>query len=107
MQFKVQLVVCIEDGQKETVQELAVLDKKCQCLEHLGLTLAEAKQLLTTLQHHLIEQQASAFVTAQAQCAHCGKALGIKGYHTRTFRTLFGTVTLTSPRLYQRRRPRL
>jgi hypothetical protein len=100
MQFKVQLIVCAENGQEETVQELAVLDKKCQHLEHLGLTLAEAKQLLTTLQHHLVEQQTSAFVAARAQCASCGKALGIKGHHTRTFRTLFGTVTLTSPRLY-------
>jgi hypothetical protein len=32
---------------------------------------------------------------------HCGKTLGLKGHHTRTFRTLFGTVALTSPRLYQ------
>jgi hypothetical protein len=30
----------------------------------------------------------------------CGKTLGIKGQPSRTFRTLFGTVTLTSPRLY-------
>jgi hypothetical protein len=47
-----------------------------------------------------VEQQATAFVAAHAQCEHCGKSLGIKGYHTRTFRTLCGTVTLTSPRLY-------
>jgi hypothetical protein len=100
MRFKVQLVVCAEDGQEDTVHEMMVLDKACQRIEHLGLTLAEAKQLLTTLQHHLVEQQASAFVEAHAQCADCGKALGIKGHDTRTLRTLFGTITLTSPRLY-------
>jgi hypothetical protein len=60
----------------------------------------EAKQLLATLQQHLLERQAAAFVATQSQCAHCGKTLGIKSQHTRTFRTLFGTVTLTSPRLY-------
>jgi hypothetical protein len=100
MRFKVQLVVCAEDGQEDTVHEMSVLDKTCQRIEHLGLTLAEAKQLLTTLQHHLVEQQVSAFVETHAQCAHCGKALGVKGHDTRTLRTLFGTVTLTSPRLY-------
>ena len=100
MRFKVQLVVCAEDGQEDTVQKMIVLDKACQQIEHLGLTLAEAKQLLATLQHHLLERQATAFVAAQSQCPHCGKTLGIKGQHTRTFRTLFGTVTLTSPRLY-------
>jgi hypothetical protein len=47
MRFKVQLVVCAEDGQEDTVHELTVLDKPCQRLEHLSLTLAEAKQLLT------------------------------------------------------------
>jgi hypothetical protein len=99
MRVKVQLLVCAEDGQEDTVYEMTVLDKACQRIEHLGLTLAEAKQLLTTLQHHLVEQQTSAFET-HAQCAHRGKALGVKGHDTRTLRTLFGTVTLTSPRLY-------
>ena len=100
MKIKVQLIVCAEDGREEQVQEVAMVEKPHQQIEHLGFTLAEAKQLLATLQQHLVEQQATAFVAARAQCDHCGKALGIKGYHTRTFRTLFGTVTLTSPRLY-------
>jgi hypothetical protein len=38
---------------------MIVLDKACQQIEHLGLTLAEAKQLLATLQHHLLERQAT------------------------------------------------
>jgi hypothetical protein len=100
MRFKVQLVVCAEDGQEETEHEMMVLDKACHHIEHLGLTLAEAKQLLTTLQQYLLERQTTAFVATHSQCADCGKTLGVKGHHTRTFRTLFGTVTLTSPRLY-------
>jgi hypothetical protein len=100
MRFKVQLVVYAEDGQEDTVHEMTVLDKACQRIEHLGLTLAEAKQLFTTLQYHLVEQQASTFVEAHAQCADCGKALGLKGHDTCTLRTLFSTITLTSPRLY-------
>jgi hypothetical protein len=103
MKITVQLVVCDDDGHEETFTDVVVLEKACQRVEHLGLTLAEAKQTLTALQQRLVEQQTGAFVAAQAQCDHCGKLLGIKAYHTRTFRTLFGTVTLTSPRLYHGR----
>src|SRR5207244_5346519 len=92
MTLKLQLVVCADDGREEQVQEVATLDKDCQRIEHLGLTLAEAKQLLVTLQQALVAQQASAFVATCAQCDHCGATLRTKGQQTRTFRTLFGTV---------------
>jgi hypothetical protein len=62
------------------------------------LTLREAKQLLNTLQKHLL-QQADAFLAACSTCPDCGTPLKAKGYHTRTFRTLFGTIKLASPRL--------
>ena len=100
MKLKVQLVVCADDGHEEQVQEVATFEKDGQRLEHLGLTLTEAKQLLTTLQQLLVERQATTFVAARSQCADCGATLQCKGQHTRTFRTLFGTVVLTSPRLY-------
>jgi hypothetical protein len=64
------------------------------------LTLAEAKQLLATLQQQLVAQQASTFVATRSQCDDCGAPLQNKGQQMRTFRTLFGTVTLSSPRLY-------
>jgi hypothetical protein len=100
MKMTVQFVVCDDDGHEATFTNVVVLEKACARIKHLGLTLTEAKQILTALQQRLVEQQTAAFVAAHARCEHCGKSLGIKGYHTRTFRTLFGTVTLTSPRLY-------
>jgi len=93
MKITVQFVVCDDDGHEETFTDVVVVEKACQRIEHLGLTLTEAKQTLTVLQQCLVEQQSAAFVAAHSQCEHCGKSLGIKGYHTRTFRTLFGTVT--------------
>jgi hypothetical protein len=99
MKVKVQLVVCDDDGHEETHTDVVILEKACQRIEHLGLTLAEAKQLLKTLQQHLLEQQAAAFVRSRACCQACGEALRTKGHHTLTFRTLFGTITLKSPRL--------
>jgi hypothetical protein len=100
MRIKAQLVVCADNGREEQVQAVAAVEKPHPQIEHLGLTLAEAKSILKTLQHHLVERQTTAFVAAHAQCDSCGKPLGIKAYHTRTCRTLFGTVPLTSPRLY-------
>jgi hypothetical protein len=99
MKFTVQLVVWTDTGQAETVQEVAVVEKESERVEHLGLTLAEAKQLLKRLQHHMVERQTTAYLSARAHCQACGRALLVKEQTSRTMRTLFGTVVLTSPRL--------
>jgi hypothetical protein len=100
MRLKVQLVICADDERTDTTHEVAVLEKDCQRLEQLGLTLTEAKQLLTQLQQHVVAHQASVFVTMRSHCAACGTPLQRKEQTTRVLRTLFGTVLLTSPRLY-------
>src|SRR5512144_998685 len=100
MRVKVQLVIGADDGGPDTTHDVAVLEKDCHRLEQLGLTLAEAKQLLTQLQQHVVAHQASVFVTTRAYCEACGALLPRKEETTRILRTLFGTVLLTSPRLY-------
>ena len=60
MNITVHLVVCDDDGHEETFTDVVVLEKACQRIEHLGLTLAEAKQTLTALQQRLVEQQTRA-----------------------------------------------
>jgi hypothetical protein len=50
MKLKVQLVICTDDGREEQGREVAIIEKTCQRIEHLGLMLAEAKDLLATLQ---------------------------------------------------------
>jgi hypothetical protein len=100
MRVKLQLVMCSDDGQEETVTDIVTLQKDCRRIEHLGLTLAEAKQLLHTIQHHMLQRQIDTFLDACSTCQDCGTPLKVKGYHTRLFRTLFGTFKLASPRLY-------
>ena len=100
MHVKLQLVMCGDDGQKETITDIITLQKDSQHIEHLGLTLREAKQLLNTLQQHLLQRQVEGFLEASSTCLDCGTPLKAKGSHTRTFRTLFGTFKLTSPRLF-------
>jgi hypothetical protein len=56
MRVKRQLVLCNDDGREETVTDIVPLQKDCQRIEHLGLTLAESKQLLKRIQHKLLRQ---------------------------------------------------
>jgi len=98
MKIKVQLVVCDDEGHEETFTDVVVLEKGCARIEPLCLPLADAKQLLTSLQPHLVAQQATTVVATRAHWADCGATLPSNGHHTRTFRTLCGTVTLTRPR---------
>ena len=50
MRVKLQLVMCSDDGQEEIITDIVTLKKDAQRIEHLGLTLKEANQLLTTIQ---------------------------------------------------------
>ena len=100
MRVKVQLVFCADEDGTDTIHDVAVLQKDCQRIEQLGLTLAEAKQLLSQLQQHVVAYQAAAFVTTRSHCQACGAPLQSKEQTTRVLRTLFGTVLLTNPRLY-------
>ncbi|MGE0681280.1 MAG: ISKra4 family transposase [Candidatus Binatia bacterium] len=101
MQFKIQLHVVTEDGKTQQTEEIAVFDKSHEQLAELGLTIGEAKTLLAQLQHQIVAQQTTAYVEDHRNCKDCGKSLRRKGSYPIQFRTLFGTTTLKSPRLYQ------
>jgi hypothetical protein len=100
MRCKIQLVMCTDDGHEETVTDVVTLKKDCQRIEHMGLALSEAKQLLTTPQQRLLEQPVTTFLASHSHCQICGTTFKVKGYHARTFHTLFGTFKLPSPRLH-------
>ena len=99
MRVKLQLVICHDEGHEETVTDVITLNKNHQRIEHLGLTLAESKQLLSTLQRHLLQQQINTFLNTHATCPDCGTPLKLKAHGSRSFRTLFGTFKFYSPRL--------
>ena len=99
MRVKLQLVICHDEGQEETVTDVIALNKHQQRIEHLGLTLAESKQLLSTLQRHLLQQQINAFLDMGSTCRDCGTPLKLKAHASRSFRLVFGTLQFDSPRL--------
>src|SRR5215468_426215 len=99
MRVKLQLVLCNDQGDEETVTDIITLNKHHQRIEHLGLSLAESKHLLSTLQRHLLQQQVTTFLDTHATCPDCGAPLKLKAHGSRSFRTLFGTFKVSSPRL--------
>ena len=48
----------------------------------------------------MLQRQVDTFLDGCSTCPDCGAPLKGKGYQTRTFRTVFGTVKLSSPRLF-------
>src|SRR2546430_940638 len=99
MRVKLQLVICHDDGHEETVTDVITLTKNHRRIEHLGLTLAEAKQLLSPLQRHLLQQQVDTFLDRCSDCPDCETPLKLKARASRSFRTLFGTFKFDNPRL--------
>src|SRR4051812_28085806 len=64
----------------------------------LGLTLPEAKQLLTCVQQAVVAVQARDHARLRPDCASCGERLRIKDWRSRRGATLFGEVVVRLPR---------
>jgi len=64
----------------------------------VGLALAEAHEVLSGIQHHLVTAQAGAAAVAGRRCGSCGRARARKDTRQIVLRTLFGTLRLESPR---------
>jgi hypothetical protein len=84
----------------ENVEEVARFERDELQAGNLGLSLAEAKSLLATVQRTMVAQQISAWVQKRAHCEPCGKALRQKGHNRIVLRTVFGKLNVDSPRLY-------
>lgn len=101
--MRIRIQVLIESDQEAAplhVEEVACFERQQLTPETLGLWLSEAKQMLAGVQHVMTESQVEEFVEQQRQCPHCQQFLAYKGHHQVSMRTLFGKLTLISPRLY-------
>ena len=101
MRIRVQIII---EADQETalphVEEVACFERGELAPETLGLRLDEAKQMLAGVQKAMTAQQVKDYVEHQRQCPHCQDVLACKGHHQIGLRTLFGKLTLESPRLY-------
>jgi hypothetical protein len=100
MRVRIQVIVESETDAPPVVHEVAALERGPLQPESLGLTLAEAKDLLRGVQEALVAEQVAEFVAQQQCCPDCGRPRPRKGQHEIVYRTLFGKLRLDSPRLY-------
>jgi transposase len=99
MIYKIQVVTVSEDGCQETL-EIACVERTDLKPETLGLTLAEDKMILNDLQQIVVERQVLSSLLLKQACPDCGQRRRSKGNHTLSLRTVFGQLTVRSPRMH-------
>lgn len=100
MKIRVQIVIEHEEMPASIVEEIGVLTRAEGADDVLGLTLAESKELVSSLQEKMLTHQIEAQLQAFKQCQHCQKPHRRNGHHHITYRTLFGKFKLTGQRYY-------
>ena len=98
MKITVQIVIDAQDGTPPTTEQVAAIARDDLTMASAGLTLAEAHEVLSGIQHHLVAAQAAAGAVAGRYCGSCGRARARKDTRHIVLRTLFGTLRLESPR---------
>jgi hypothetical protein len=100
MEWTLRLVGTEMDGQSRSfdVMEISRPDDLSD-FANLGLTLAEAKQLLVQVQQEVAAAQARHQATFRPDCQSCGGRCHIKDWRRHRVATLFGEVRVKLPRL--------
>ena len=99
MKMRIQAVIESEDG-SEVVEEITCVKRGELLPATLGLTLSEGKAILRGLQGVLVPAQVEEYIAQEHCCLDCGRSLTCKGHHEITVRSLFGKLTIASPRIY-------
>ncbi len=97
MHFRIHLIAVADDG-TEHREEIADIIRAEATIETTGLTLAESKKVLHSLQRAIVDAQVAGYLDQQRPCLQCGKHRRIKEHGIAPFRTLFGVVSVPNPR---------
>ena len=100
MDIAIKVTITAPDGTVHT-EGIAKLTKATEIIGDIGLSIAESKELLLKLQQEIVSAQAAAFCTKRAHCPSCGRKLRCKARGQIRYRTVFGDVSVPSPRFYQ------
>ena len=94
MRWTVKLVAEIEPG-RVTEQDVASFERSDRITPAtLGLSIAEGKAVLATIQAHVVKDHITRHGQATAPCETCGHPRTSKDYYTSSFRSIFGTVPM-------------
>ena len=98
MKITVQIVIDAQDGTPSATEQVTAIARDDLTMASVGLALAEAHEVLSGIQHHLVTAQATTAAVAGRHCGSCGRARARKDTRHIVLRTLFGTLRLESPR---------
>ena len=102
MKFRVEVVV--EDESGVEMHRIVAMEKQCGATDTpicgLGLTIMDGKNLLGTVQKHLIESEVKILFSRHANCKKCATPLKRKDVRSMAYRTLFGKYSLESERFF-------
>ena len=98
MNLQIRIVAIADNGQQQ-VYEIASLHRTELKMETLGLTLAEGKTILCEIQRVVVERQVGECLEPYRHCSACGQPQHGKGQHDLPMRTVFGKMTIPSPRI--------
>src|SRR5262249_49179674 len=101
MKVRIQVIIEDDDGQVLDSHDVFSFQRKHFQPEQLGLTLAEAKETMRSIQEAIVHHQINDFLKEQRTCLTCRQTRRQKGKHTLVYRTLFGSFQLPSPRFYR------
>jgi hypothetical protein len=101
MRVTILLQITDDDAICGEAEEIASFEKETERPEHVGLSLAEGKSLLTAIQQEMVQAQVASWTERHRCCDACGVRRRSKGSYPFVFRTLYGDVPLASPRLHR------
>jgi hypothetical protein len=101
MRVSILLQITDDHGTTGASEKVAAFEKATERPEDLGLLIAEGKTLLAAVQRKTVSAQVTAWLDRHRGRDACGKRRRVKGNYPITFRTLYGDVELSSPRLHR------
>ncbi len=101
MRVSILLQITDDDGTTCTAEQVVIIEKATERSEDVGLSLADGKALLASVQRRVAEAQAVEWAGRHRCCEACGAHRRSKGNYPVVFRTLYGDVELASSRLHR------
>ncbi len=99
MDIEIKVKISGPDGSAHT-EKVATFSKGAETMGEIGLSISESKELLLKLQQKIVSAQCAAYCTTRTRCPCCERKLRVKARDEMRYRTVFGDVTVPSPRFY-------
>jgi hypothetical protein len=100
MKISIQIIIDHENSEPVVTKPITEFRREDLAAGTLGLTLDESKLLLKNIQSEFVCWQVEQYICKYKSCDQCHKELKVKHYAKITYRTLFGKLKLSNPRLY-------